>query len=56
MLRWILLVAAVGLCGCGDNAPPPPTENQKTAAPLPPEVEFDPATAVAKHKKHGQSR
>jgi hypothetical protein len=56
MLRWALLAAVVMLGGCKDSPSPPPPENQKAAAPLPPEVEFDPATAAAKYKKSGSPR
>ena len=57
MVRWFLLAAVVMLVGCNESPPPSPlAENQKAAAPLPPEVEFDPTTAAAKHKKSGHAR
>lgn len=56
MLRWVLLAAAVVVGGCNESSQAPLIENQKSAAPLPPEVEFDPTTAAAKHKKSGQPR
>ena len=52
MLFRLLLVAAwATLCGCSD-APPAASESQPAAkaAKLPPEVEFDPATAVEHYK------
>jgi hypothetical protein len=56
MLRWALLAAVVMIGGCKDSLAPTPPENQKAAAPLPPEVEFDPATAAAKYKQNGLPR
>jgi hypothetical protein len=56
MPRWLLLAAAVISGGCNDSPSPPAPENQKAVAPLPPEVEFDPATAAAKYKKSGSPR
>jgi hypothetical protein len=56
MLRWALLAAVGMLGGCNESPAPPPPENQKAASPLPPEVEFDPATAAAKYKQSGPQR
>jgi hypothetical protein len=51
ILRLLVLAACVALCGCADDphaaSEPPPGAK---AAKLPPEVEFDPATAAEQYK------
>jgi hypothetical protein len=48
MTRLVLLAALfVGVTGCGSPAPVPAVPTP--AAKLPPEVEYDPATAAAKY-------
>lgn len=52
--RIVLLAALVlALTGCGKSDPTPadPEPPAGKAARLPPEVEFDPATAAKQHKK-----
>lgn len=55
MLPRITLFAALvlALTGCGKSDPTPadPDPPAGKAAKLPPEVEFDPATAAKQHKK-----
>jgi hypothetical protein len=56
--RLAVLAACLILTGCGETTPTAtqPQSHGAKAAPLPPEVEFDPATAAAKYqaaqKKH----
>jgi hypothetical protein len=51
LTRLFALAACAALCGCAD-APPPAAEPEPgaKAAKLPPEVEFDPATAADQYK------
>jgi hypothetical protein len=47
----ILLAAVLAVAGCRESgSPSTPATPEKAARPLPPEVEFDPATATAKHQ------
>jgi ABC-type glycerol-3-phosphate transport system substrate-binding protein len=51
LARLLLLCAVLALAGCGGDAPTTaPSPTQKAPKKLPPEVEFDPATAADKYK------
>ena len=52
LFRLAVLAACLMLTGCGETTPTAtlPQSNGAKAAPLPPEVEFDPATATEKYK------
>ncbi len=57
-LRLIVIVSVLLLAGCGETTPTPqattspaPTQSGVKNSKLPPEVEFDPATATQKYQK-----
>jgi hypothetical protein len=55
--RLIFLAAVLAVAGCGETgSPSTPATPQKSAAPLPPEVEFDPATATQKYQKSKKAK
>gem|GEM_PF-3763440 len=57
MIRIFLLLLVASVAGCGSDAPsaPAPVAPTKTA-PLPPEVEHDPATAAKQYQKGKPAR
>lgn len=50
LLRLLILCAVLPLAGCGDAPPTTAPGPAPKAETLPPEVEFDPATAADKYK------
>lgn len=48
-IRITILISVTALTGCG-KTPPQSVPVEKAAIALPPEVEYDPATATEKHR------
>ena len=54
--RLLILVAMFLLAGCGEGGSPTTAPASKADSKLPPEVEFDPATATEKYQKQKKAR
>jgi hypothetical protein len=50
LLRLSILAALTVVIGCADSSSPQPVPAEKPTIRLPPEVEFDPVSAIQKHR------